>query len=155
MEMTSSQSFERAVEKERLVMTGSLRDEGGTPRWLAFFATEPERGVSGLRYSTEKAREERTLTELVPARIPNDARVPQRTIGARCEDRLAVVAVVPHEMGRRMVATALLEQARCSFGRVEEPLLFRDGISKIREKRSKERTLIELSPPDVIIIGWP
>ena len=111
--------------------------------------------MSGLRYSTEKAREERTLTELVPARIPNDARVPQRTIGARCEDRLAVVAVVPHEMGRRMVATALLEQARCSFGRVEEPLLFRDGISKIREKRSKERTLIELSPPDVIIIGWP
>lgn len=66
---------------------------------------------------------ERTLTELVTPRIANDAGVAQSVVGSSGEDSLAIIAVVANEMGRSVVARALLEQARRRRRRVEEPLL--------------------------------
>lgn len=64
-----------------------------------------------------------TLTELEPARVADDTRVPKRSVCACRQERLAIVAVVADKVWRRVVIGPLLEQARRCSRRVQEPLL--------------------------------
>lgn len=69
------------------------------------------------------------MTELKAARVADDAGVPKGSVCACRQEGLAVVAVVPDKVWRRVVTGPLLQQARrCSRG-VQEPLLSGFGKS--------------------------
>lgn len=84
-------------------------------------------------------------------RVSHNTRVPQRTIAARSQNLLAVLAVVANQSRRRVVACPELEQPGSRRRRVKQPLL-RVNFTVLY---SPVLTFTLLSALEEIRRGWP